>query len=133
MPSVPLMVAVGLGCCLCLAASGTLRGKRANEGKEAATKRGKPLYHNLQYGESPTDFVMGSQAARRLPLSVLIPESVARLRNGVRSSDGLPLPWWLSLMPVAPIDANGLALVVSELTEGNEPTEGKEAATNQQS
>ena len=69
--------------------------------------------------------------ATPLPWLALFPKSVHGCRNGCRSSDVCPCG---SVMSVALIVANVLALVPSDLTEGNEPaatTEGKESTTRE--
>ena len=99
--------------------------------------------------------------SKPLPCRFSFPKTLPRLRKGVRSSDGCR---WSFRDACCSHRCKGLALVVSELTEGkgsqptenpsdkernalalavalpllepsegNEPTEGKEAATNQQS
>ena len=142
-----------------LAASGILRGKgiRANrepsgkdrkplplwylnprsERNRSQQRAAKPLRYNLQYSERPTDFVIGSQQAKRLPLlrKPLPPcrfwnpqrernrsQRRTERQDGCRSSDGCR---WCCLDVGCSIDANGLALPLLE------PSEGKEAATKQ--
>ena len=110
--------------CPCLGCSGTLRGKEpeaATKGKESQqgnrnalalvgvrSSDGCRCLGGLPELSEGTESQRGNRNA--LALSELFPESVHGCRNGCRSSDVCPCG---SVMSVAPIDANALALVMS--------------------
>ena len=121
------------------------------ERNHSQQRAAKPLFYNLQHSERPTDFVTGNQAARRLPLlrkwlPLLCVRSCdgcpcrfwnpqnernqsqrrTERQDGCRCPDGCP---WCCLDVGCSIDGNGLALVVSEPTEGkgSQPTKNQAA------